>query len=82
MNNMRRYETFIKLENNRYYFLGWYEMRDDTFCINTKTRKTKDKDYIDGKWVDTVKTWIYKTYKYLNGDIETYKYGSYVEEAE
>ena len=78
---MKRYETYIKLDSKRYHFIGWYPMEDDTNCIDTKTRTVKTKDWDNGKWVDSTKTYIYKTYKYLNGDIKTYKYGTYIEEA-
>jgi len=78
---MRKYETSVKIDG-RYYFLGWYPMEDEKFCIDTRTRTIKDKDYTDGKWIDTTKTLIYKTYKYLNDEIKTYKYGSYVDEEE
>lgn len=64
---MRRYENFKKMENGKWLFLGWYPMQEERFCIDTKTRVTNGKTY------------IYKTYKYLNGDIEVIKYGSYVD---
>jgi hypothetical protein len=53
-----RYETWTKLDSGRYYFIGWYEMKNEEFVIDTKRR---------GKYV-------YKTYKWLNGDIETLRY--------
>ena len=59
----RRYETYVKLENGKWHFLGWYSMKNEDFCIETKTR---------GKY-------IYKTYRWLTGTIEEYRYGSYVE---
>ena len=61
---IRTYETYIKLENGKYYFTGWYPMMNEEFCIETKVR---------GKY-------IYKKYKWLTGKVEEYKYGSYVEE--
>lgn len=49
--------------NGKWHFLGWYRMMNEEFCVETKMR---------GKY-------IYKTYKWLNGNIEEYRYGSYVE---
>lgn len=54
------YETYIKIDN-RYYFIGWYPVKDNDFLIKTKTIKKNNK------------TFLYNTYKYLNGDTETYK---------
>lgn len=76
---IRHYETYVKLDNGRYYFIGWYPMQDDDKCFDTMTRTIKTKEWINGKWSDTTKTYIYKTYKYLNGEIKTYKYGSYID---
>lgn len=45
--------------NGRYKFQGWYHMMNEDFCIDTKQRGN----------------YTYKTYKWLNGEIETYKYG-------
>lgn len=53
-----RYETWSKNDKGKYFFIGWYEMKNEEFVIDTKRR---------GKYV-------YKTYKYLNGDIETLRY--------
>ena len=53
-----KYETYIKLENGRWHFVGWYSMCDEQFCIETKTR---------GRY-------IYKTYKWLTGKIDEYRY--------
>lgn len=61
----RRYETYVKLENGKWLFVGWGSMINEEFCIGTKTR---------GKY-------IYKTYKWLSGKTEEYKYNShYIEQ--
>ena len=65
---MKKYENFIKTNTGRYMFIGWYPMLNEDYCIKTKTRKVNNK------------TWVYKTYRYKNGEIEDYKYGSYIEE--
>ena len=77
---MRKYETYIKNDKGRYIFLGWYPMKNEEFVIDTKERTKQVKDWVDGKWVSVHKTFIYKTYKYLNGATEVLKYGSYIEE--
>lgn len=76
---MKRYETYFK-SGNIYYFIGWYPMENEENCIKTRTRKQKIKElnYDTRKWEDSIKTWIYKTYK----DGNTYKYGSFIEEEE
>ena len=60
---MKHYETSIKTEKGYYYFLGWYPMMNEEFCIETRKRGT----------------YTYKTYQWLTGKIETYRYGDYVE---
>jgi hypothetical protein len=62
---MRVYETFEKI-NSKYYFLGWYEMRNEDYCIKTVVKKINGKEY------------IYKTYN-VNGVTEEVKYGSYLD---
>ena len=64
---MRRYETFFK-SKGKFNFMGWYSMMSEDFCISTKQRKDREG-----------KVWTYKTYKYLNGTVEEYKYGAYVD---
>lgn len=59
--NQERYEMYTKIDG-RYIFMGWYEMLNEEFCISTKVR------VYDGR------KHIYKTYKWLNGDIEETKY--------
>lgn len=56
------YEQFSKI-NGKYYFMGWYPMLNESFCIETKTR---------GKYT-------YKKYKLADGSIEDIKYGAYIE---
>lgn len=53
-----KYETFIKTESGKFHFVGWNEMTREEFVIETKQR---------GKY-------LYKTYKWLNGDITIYRY--------
>lgn len=52
------YETSIKNENGIFIFIGWGHMLNEEFCINTKETKK----------------FIYKTYKWLDGKIEFYRY--------
>lgn len=60
----RKYETYIKLENGKWLFVGWGFLMNEEFCIETKIR---------GRY-------IYKTYKWLSGKVEEYKYSNnYVE---
>lgn len=70
---MRKYETYCKKRGNylgNWVFVGWTSMEDDEkFCILTKERTAADG-----------KTWIYKDYKWLDGTIDKYKFGAYVEE--
>lgn len=54
-----RYETFYKNEKNKFVFIGWGEILNEEFCIVTKETKK----------------FIYKTYKWLNGKVEEYRYG-------
>lgn len=53
-----RYETWAKGDNGKYFFIGWYEMKNEEYVIETKQK---------GKF-------LYKTYKYASGDIETLRY--------
>jgi hypothetical protein len=59
---MKRYETWTKMDtkigDGRYYFLGWYPIMYEEFVIKTRRR---------GKY-------LYKTYKWANGDLETLRY--------
>lgn len=55
---MGKYETYHKAENGRWHFVGWYSMNNEEFCIETKVR---------GKYT-------YKTYKWLDGKIDEYRY--------
>lgn len=50
--------------DGKYHFTGWYPMMNEEFCVETKTR---------GRF-------IYKKYVWLNGNVEEYRYGSYIEE--
>ena len=59
--NEERFQMFTKI-NGRYIFMGWYKMLNEEFCISTKKRNIRGKKY------------IYKTYKWLNGDIEQVAY--------
>ena len=52
------FETYIKTENNKWHFVGWGTMLDEAYCIETKVRG----DY------------IYKTYEWLTGKREEYRY--------
>lgn len=58
MNEEIRYETYIKLDNGKWHFTGWCKMTFEEFCIETKVRGS----------------YMYKTYKWLNGNIEEYRY--------
>lgn len=50
--------------NGKWVFVGWGSMMTEEFCIETKTR---------GKY-------IYKTYKWLSGVTEEYRYNNnYIE---
>lgn len=60
----RKYETYVKLENGKWIFVGWGSMMNEDFCIETKKR---------GKYT-------YKTYRWSTGKIEEYRYGSFIEE--
>ena len=44
--------------DGRFIFMGWYPLLNEEFCIETKYR---------GRFV-------YKTYKWLNGNIEVNRY--------
>lgn len=59
-----KYETYVKGENGKFIFVGWNDMNDEKFCINTKLTKK----------------FIYKTYKWLNDKIEEYRYTRQIEE--
>lgn len=52
------FETYVKMENGKWHFLGWYTMCDEVFCIETKVRGD----------------FIYKTYEWLTGKREEYRY--------
>lgn len=52
------FETYVKMENGKWHFVGWGNMRNEVFCIETKERG----DY------------IYKTYEWLTGKREEYRY--------
>lgn len=52
--------------NGKWLFLGWGHQKNEQFCINTKMRGN----------------YIYKTYKWLSGEVEEYRYGNYLEEVE
>lgn len=56
------YEQFSKI-NGKYYFMGWYPMLNELYCVDTKTR---------GKY-------IYKKYIFPDGSVEYIKYGGYIE---
>lgn len=76
----RVYETHEKI-NGKYCFVGWNEMLNEEFCIKTRTRKVKDKDFQNGKWVDTIKTYIYKTYTNKdNTELIDVRYGAYIDQ--
>ena len=60
-NEEERYQMYTKI-NGIYVFMGWYPMLNEEFCIVTKVRKYNGRDH------------VYKTYKWLNGDIEETKY--------
>jgi len=53
-----RYETWVRLDSGRYYFVGWYQMTNEEYVVATEKR---------GKY-------LYKTYQWLNGDIEKLRY--------
>lgn len=78
---MKKYETWMKI-GNKYCWMGWYPMLNEEFCINTRIKKIRTKSWVNGKWESTIKEYIYKTYNYksINGDVEMYKYGSFVEQ--
>lgn len=75
----RLYETYQKI-NGKYHFQGWYEMLEEKYCIKTTKKTYKDKEYINGQFIESVKSYIYKTYKWQNGKIDYIKYGTYIEE--
>lgn len=50
--------------NDKWLFVGWSHQMNEDFCIEAKRKGN----------------YIYKTYKWLNGEVEEYRYGSYIEE--
>lgn len=61
---MKKFETYAKNERGKFIFVGWGQMLNEEFCIETK--KTK--------------RFIYKTYRWLTGKVEVYRYSrDYVE---
>ena len=64
MKELKRFESYVKLESGKYHFVGWYPINenDEQFCIEIKTRVIKGI------------THLYKKYKYTNGEIEEMKF--------
>ena len=56
------FETYVDIDG-KFVFIGWSEMMNEEFCIETKNTKK----------------FIYKTYKWLNGKVEKYRYRISVE---
>lgn len=56
--NEEKYEVYQKLKNSKWYFIGWGTMMNEENCIETKVRGN----------------YTYKTYKWLNGKIDEFKY--------
>lgn len=57
-NGEQVYETYCKRENGTWQFVGWGKMMNEEFCIETKQARG----------------FIYKTYRWLTGKTEEYKY--------
>ncbi len=58
---MKRFEMYVKI-NGRYIFMGWYPIKDEDRCIDTR------KKVINGH------THLYKTYQWNDSSIEEVKF--------